>query len=287
MANQSGRTISFQLSTSNTDKLANVSRLGDGHYVQKLNPPVPVPFYASPKVALWSLSFSNTFANVDHENFANDKLLWQVGANAPVTLTIPKGNYRMSDLEIAIAQQLRDTQAAIWTQLNRDAQAIKSRAKDSTTWDLDSVPHAIAGVADPAVASQWSDVGADGTAPLTFLELQQLARNPKTLIDLMSPIKRYVKPVTLRHNPQTNRIECILLGNSSFAKASTLATEMLGFDEGQLADGANNLFKQNALVEDSVWEGTTAPAAKTANYALVPANSLSVPAKPDTVPTAN
>lgn len=287
MANQSGRTISFQLSTSNTDKLANVSRLGDGHYVQKLNPPVPVPFYASPKVALWSLSFSNTFANVDHENFANDKLLWQVGANAPVTLTIPKGNYRMSDLEIAIAQQLRDTQAAIWTQLNRDAQAIKSRAKDSTIWDLDSVPHAIAGVADPAVASQWSDVGADGTAPLTFLELQQLARNHKTLIDLMSPIKRYVKPVTLRHNPQTNRIECILLGNSSFAKGSTLATEMLGFDEGQLANGANNRFKQNALVEDSVWEGTTAPAAKTANYALVPANSLSVPAKPDTVPTAN
>ena len=104
MANQSGRTISFQLSTSNTDKLANVSQIGDGHYMQKLNPPVPVPFYASPKVALWSLSFSNTFANVDHENFANDKLLWQVGANAPVTLTIPKGNYRMSDLEIAIAQ---------------------------------------------------------------------------------------------------------------------------------------------------------------------------------------
>ena len=224
---------------------------------------------------------------MDHENFANDKLLWQVGANAPVTLTIPKGNYRMSDLEIAIAQQLRDTQAAIWTQLNRDAQAIKSRAKDSTIWDLDSVPHAIAGVADPAVASQWSDVGADGTAPLTFLELQQLARNHKTLIDLMSPIKRYVKPVTLRHNPQTNRIECILLGNSSFAKGSTVATEMLGFDEDQLANGANNRFRQNALVEDSVWEGTTAPAAKTANYALVPANSLSVPAKPDTVPTAN
>ena len=66
------------------------------------------------------------------------------------------------------------------------------------------MPHAIAGVADPAVASQWSDVGADGTAPLTFLELQQLTWNPKTLIDLMSPIKRYVKPVTLRHNPQTN-----------------------------------------------------------------------------------
>ena len=86
---QSGRTISFQLSTSNTDKLANVNQLGDGHYVQKLNPPVPVPFYASPKVALWSLSFSNTFANVDHETFANDdKFLWQVGANAPVTLTI-------------------------------------------------------------------------------------------------------------------------------------------------------------------------------------------------------
>eukprot|EP01049_Picozoa_sp_SAG25_P005557 SAG25_NODE_384_length_8785_cov_7.011628_10_plen_125_part_00 len=36
---------------------------------------------------------------------ASDKLLWQVGTGAPVTLTIPKGNYRMSDLEIAIAQE--------------------------------------------------------------------------------------------------------------------------------------------------------------------------------------
>eukprot|EP01047_Picozoa_sp_COSAG01_P106308 COSAG01_NODE_35427_length_531_cov_107.793981_1_plen_98_part_01 len=79
-----------------------------------------------------------------------------------------------------------------------------------------------------------------------------------------------------------------VLGNSSFATGSTLATEMLGFDDGQLANGANNLFKQNAVVQDSVWEeATPAPANKTANYMLVPVNSLSVPAKPDVPPTAN
>jgi hypothetical protein len=221
------------------DKLSNVTKLESGHFVQKLNPPVQVPFYAAPKVALWSFSFANTFANVDKTLFLNDTLLWQVGTAAPLSLTIPKGNYRMSDLEIAIAQQLRDNHAATWTALDTAAKAIKSRAKDSATYDTDSTPHAIAGVADPAVASQWSDVGADGTAPLTFLELQQLARDSKTLIDLAPPIKRYIKPCTLRHNPQTNRIECILLGNSSFATGSTLATEMLGFDDGQLANGAN------------------------------------------------
>ena len=52
MSTTSGRTISFQLSTSAVDKLSNVTKLESGHFVQKLNPPVQVPFYAAPKVAL-------------------------------------------------------------------------------------------------------------------------------------------------------------------------------------------------------------------------------------------
>ena len=63
MAEQ-GRTISFQLSTGNVEQLSNVSQTQKGHFVQVLNPPAYVPFYAEPKVALYALSFANTFANV-------------------------------------------------------------------------------------------------------------------------------------------------------------------------------------------------------------------------------
>ena len=64
MAEQ-GRTISFQLSTGNVDQLSNVSQTEKGHFVQVLNPPAYIPFYAEPKVALYALSFANTFANVE------------------------------------------------------------------------------------------------------------------------------------------------------------------------------------------------------------------------------
>ena len=46
---------------------------------------------------------------------------------------------------------------------------------------------------------------------------------------------RYIKPVTLRHNPQANRIEMITLGwDSEFCKGSTLVTTTLGLDDSQL-----------------------------------------------------
>ena len=75
MAEQ-GRTISFQLSTGNVDQLSNVSQTQKGHFVQVLNPPAYVPFYAEPKVALYALSFTNTFANVETA-FGNDDIIFQ------------------------------------------------------------------------------------------------------------------------------------------------------------------------------------------------------------------
>jgi hypothetical protein len=41
--------------------ISNVSETEVGHFVQTLNPAPYVPFYAQPKVALYSLSFANTF----------------------------------------------------------------------------------------------------------------------------------------------------------------------------------------------------------------------------------
>eukprot|EP01047_Picozoa_sp_COSAG01_P027335 COSAG01_NODE_1801_length_9200_cov_13.641358_3_plen_81_part_00 len=60
-------------------------------------------------------------------------------------------------------------------------------------------------------------------------------------------------------------------GSSVNPKAEIL---QMGYDPDKGADGANNHFKQNALVEDLVWEGATEPAGKTANYALVPAKLI-------------
>jgi hypothetical protein len=52
---------------------------------------------------------------------------------------------------------------------------------------------------------------------------------------------RHLKPVTIRNNPKTNRIEVIIAGPGEFRQSSadgkhksTLATKVLGFDESQL-----------------------------------------------------
>eukprot|EP01047_Picozoa_sp_COSAG01_P100688 COSAG01_NODE_30510_length_614_cov_2.512621_1_plen_118_part_01 len=86
-----------------------------------------------------------------------------------------------------------------------------------------------AGVASPNIPEQFSDQSL--TPPLTFLELQELLSGNSKV-----PVKeRFIKPITLRHNPQTNRIEVILLGHSEIRTGSTLLTVTLGYDESQLA----------------------------------------------------
>ena len=63
MTEQTGRTVTFQLGTSNTDLLENVEKSDDHAFTQRLNPSVQVPYYAKPQVALWSFSFASTIAN--------------------------------------------------------------------------------------------------------------------------------------------------------------------------------------------------------------------------------
>ena len=132
MAEQ-GRTISFQLSTGNVDQLSNVSQTEKGHFVQVLNPPAYIPFYAQPKVALYALSFANTFANVE-KSFGNDDIVFQyydstATAYKEVTFKIDTGNYNRSDLEIAIAQGLKND-AACWTELTKVAKTVEAKAND-------------------------------------------------------------------------------------------------------------------------------------------------------------
>ena len=81
--------------------------------------------------------------------------------------------------------------------------------------------------------------------------------------------ERYIKPITLRNNPQTNRIEVIIAGPGEFRTGSTLATKVLGFDESQLAtdtkhwqsvsannaEGAVPFIEAGALTFDRGWDG--------------------------------
>eukprot|EP01047_Picozoa_sp_COSAG01_P006647 COSAG01_NODE_243_length_20572_cov_24.956137_19_plen_113_part_00 len=75
MEARQGKTFSFQLSTHRVDKLSRVTQTDEGHYIQQLDPPVYVPFNASPKIALYDLTFSNSFANID-KLFGNQTIEW-------------------------------------------------------------------------------------------------------------------------------------------------------------------------------------------------------------------
>ena len=123
---EQGRTISFQLSTGGVDKLSNVSETEVGHFVQTLNPAPYVPFYAQPKVALYSLSFANTFTNIDSifKNQTLDYWYYNGAAWVNVPVIIPAGNYNRTDIEIAIATQLKTT-PALWTHLDAAAKAVE------------------------------------------------------------------------------------------------------------------------------------------------------------------
>ena len=67
--------MTFQLSTSLDDDTKNVVKSPDHTFTQVLTPSVQVPYFAKPQVALWSLSFANTFANIDPVVFKNDRLI--------------------------------------------------------------------------------------------------------------------------------------------------------------------------------------------------------------------
>jgi hypothetical protein len=145
MDDRQGNTFSFQLTTKDTDDLPQVEKISTGRYEQQLTPPVFVPFNATPTVALYDLTFANTMANIDPA-YKNDTLVLGFGTNgvykfeqkvpgtgdvpasvdpfidAPyvqagdfndakyvnneITIKIPKGNYTLSDLEVAIANML-------------------------------------------------------------------------------------------------------------------------------------------------------------------------------------
>jgi hypothetical protein len=67
MEARQGKTFSFQLSTHGVDKLSRVSQTENGHYMHPTvgSARVYTPFNAEPKLALYDLSFANSFANID------------------------------------------------------------------------------------------------------------------------------------------------------------------------------------------------------------------------------
>lgn len=229
MEARQGKTFSFQLSTHGVDKLSRVSQTENGHYIQQLDPPVYIPFNAEPKLALYDLSFANSFANID-PIFKNQTVEWyQSTSETPweddqhMSIVVPKGNYNLSDIEIQIAKELLKThdgtEETIWGRMDTAAKGFMVPPDNNTP----------AGVASPNIPEQFSDQSL--TPPLTFLELQELLSGNSKV-----PVKdRFIKPITLRHNPQTNRIEIILLGHSEIRTGSTLLTVTLGYDESQLA----------------------------------------------------
>ena len=89
------------------------------------------------------------------------------------TVKLDKGNYNMSDLEIAIAKKFKSIND-LWQAMNIAALGTKAKPNGDTGT---AIAHA-QGVADPAVASQWMDTATN--PPLTFLELQELV-GPKVV----------------------------------------------------------------------------------------------------------
>eukprot|EP01047_Picozoa_sp_COSAG01_P029086 COSAG01_NODE_1984_length_8725_cov_8.562022_2_plen_236_part_00 len=164
--------------------------------------------------------------------------------NSEITIKIPKGNYTLSDLEVAIAKELFKTKKYDADKDFEKMVLAGGVSADNDFWTLmDEYAKEItmfagatgkpAGVADPNIPAQFSD----GTQvinehpPLTFDELDRRSHG-NTVAASMT--QRYIKPVTFKANPQTNRLEVIILAGGEFRKGSTLATKVLGFDESQL-----------------------------------------------------
>ena len=249
MAEQ-GRTITLQLSSEKIKDASNLRSPEQGHYSLTINPRIMIPFYARPKVALYNISFANTFANVSQTRFKNATLkvfardmvtaaatyTVSVGDN-PLTITLPDGNYTMSEVEIQIAKQMYTGDPATdgtWAYyLDHAGHLI---AGDSVGSDTSYGP--IKGAAHPDVPGQWGGPGiipTENTA-LTFGELEQLQTlaGYKTLkkgIETTEMQKRTYKPVTIRHDPITNRIQVIQAGYVEWVKDSTLSRQLFGYDD--------------------------------------------------------
>jgi hypothetical protein len=90
------------------------------HYVMPLDPPINVPYLAKPRAQLESLSFSNSFSNVDASTLNNNtvKLAWysNEGSLQTANITIDDGYYDLQHLEIALAKKLRHTE--LWATMN-------------------------------------------------------------------------------------------------------------------------------------------------------------------------
>jgi hypothetical protein len=320
MDDRQGNTFSFQLTTKDTDDLPQVEKISTGRYEQQLTPPVFVPFNATPTVALYDLTFANTMANIDPA-YKNDTLVLGFGTNVSfpatndanqedvfvptpytidggtfitegqvnneITIKIPKGNYTLSDLEVAIAKELYKTKGLVqrgtaavlaldagrdggkqndyWQLMDAYAQSIKMFAVAAG----DPPTNKPAGVADPNIAAQFSSgtLVVNPTPPLTFDELERRSH----IEELGVMTDRYIKPVTFKANAQTNRLEVIIVAGGEFRKGSTLATKVLGFDESQLASStlagphwqpmpasaATPINPAGALSFDRGWDGKT------------------------------
>jgi hypothetical protein len=225
----------------------------------------PAPYTAG--AAIPAGGHSHTFADV--------------AVNNELVIKIPKGNYTLSDLERQIALEIlktKDTQSDadrenaplkdFWTAMNIYAQRLKY-LKSGTNVDLPTNPK---GIANPNIPAQFSagTLVVNTTPPLTFSELNnRLNHDPTKELPVDETVRnRYIKPVTFRANPQTNRLEVIIVGPAEFRKGSTLATKVLGFDESQLAtkDGPHWQFLPHptsdapsyvagALTFDRGWDG--------------------------------
>ena len=93
MAEQ-GRTITLQLSSEKIKDASNLRSPEQGHYSLTINPRIMVPFYARPKVALYNISFANTFANVSQTQFKNAtlKVYARPMVTAAATYTVSVGD---------------------------------------------------------------------------------------------------------------------------------------------------------------------------------------------------
>jgi hypothetical protein len=89
------------------------------------------------------------------------------------TITIPPGNYNLSDLELQIARELLETNdgsaTCIWGRMNAMAQEIKAHHELSPSADGMTVA---AGVANPNVPGQFSNDSSN--PPLQFHELIEI-----------------------------------------------------------------------------------------------------------------
>jgi hypothetical protein len=253
MASQ-GRTIVLQLSSKKTKDESNLRETEPGQFSLTLNPQIRVPFYANPKVALYNLSFTNSFKNVSRIELKNATLrvlardltglsagppdgsggyITTVAAppNNPLEIIIPDGNYTLSEIEIEIAKQMVVGDIGTTGTWAHYLQAV--------SWGMFFEGPGPEGVASPDVPEHWGGAGIVSTEQsFTFSELSMLLDAAKIKqFPAAGSQARYYKPLTLRHNPNTHRIEAIQMGYVEWLQDSTLPQQLFGFEDSQLGTG--------------------------------------------------